>query len=315
MSALALDAPTSAPAPASTVFGLDLRPVAGRLAAEVLNLRLSGDLQPATVRAIRQALGTHKILFFRNQTHLDEAGQEAFGRLFGDLVSHPTVPSLKGTDHVLDVDGSRGERASSWHTDVTFVPDYPAISILRSVTAPERGGDTLWANTAAAYAELPEPLRDLADRLWALHSNVYDYVGDRQNKSEQALHRYQSVFTATRYETEHPLVHVHPETGEKALILGHFVQRILGLTSTDSRLLLDLFQNHVTRPENVVRWRWAAGDVAVWDNRATQHRAIDDYDDQPRVVRRVTIAGAPPVAVDGQRSRARNVEPAASAAA
>ncbi len=308
MTTLTLD-PITAPA----AFGLDVRPVAGRIGAEVHGLRLSGALQPATIRAIRQALGAHKVLFFRGQTHLDEAGQEAFGRLFGSLVPHPTVPSLQGTDHVLDVDGSRGERASSWHTDVTFVPDYPAISILRSVTAPERGGDTLWANTAAAYAELPEPLRALADRLWALHSNVYDYVGDRQNKSEQALHRYQSVFTATRYETEHPLVHVHPETGEKALILGHFVQRILGLTSTDSRLLLELFQSHVTRPENVVRWRWAPGDVAVWDNRATQHRAVDDYDDQPRIVRRVTIIGEPPVAVDGRRSAARSVTPAVAA--
>ncbi len=291
----------------SATIGLDIRPVAGRIGAEVHGVRLSGDLPPATVRAIRQALGRHKVLFFRNQTHLDEAGQEAFGRLFGSLVPHPTVPSLNGTEGILDVDGSRGERASSWHTDVTFVPDYPAISILRSVTAPERGGDTLWANTAAAYKELPDALRDLADRLWALHSNVYDYVGDRQSTHAQGLRKYQTVFTSTVFETEHPLVHVHEETGERSLILGHFVQRLIGLPSTDSRLLLELFQNHVTRPENVVRWRWAVGDVAVWDNRATQHRAVDDYDEQPRIVRRVTVAGQPPVAVDGRRSFARSV--------
>ncbi len=111
------------------------------------------------------------MVFFRDQD-LDEAGQEAFGRRLGDLVAHPTVPSLAGTAGVLDIDGSRGERASSWHTDVTFVPAYPALSILRAVTLPPYGGDTLWANTAAAYADLPEPLRDLADKLWALHSNV-----------------------------------------------------------------------------------------------------------------------------------------------
>ena len=298
----------------SVGFDLDVRPIGGLIGAEVHGVRLSGDLQPAALKALQQALLTYKVLFFRGQTHLDEAGQEAFGRLFGELVPHPTVPSLQGTENVLDVDCRRGERASSWHTDVTFVADYPRISILRSVIAPERGGDTLWANTVAAYAELPEALRDLADRLWVLHSNVYDYVGNRQVTSEEAVRRYNEVFTRTKYETEHPLVHVHPETGERSLILGHFAQKVLGFGSSDSARLLAIFQDHITRPENTVRWRWAAGDVAVWDNRATQHRAVDDYGDQPRVVRRVTVAGEPPVSVDGRRSVTRSRIPAASAA-
>ncbi len=126
-----------------------------RIGAEIRGVALSGDLDAATVAAIRQALVRHKVVFFRDQT-LDEAGHEAFGRLLGDLVPHPTVPTLDGTAGTLDIDGSRGERASSWHTDVTFVPNYPAISILRAVTLPAYGGDTLWANTEAAYAELPE---------------------------------------------------------------------------------------------------------------------------------------------------------------
>ncbi|MCJ2126543.1 TauD/TfdA dioxygenase family protein [Methylobacterium sp. J-077] len=291
---------------------LDIRRVAGRIGAEIRGVALSGDLDAATVAAIRQALVTHKVVFFRDQ-NLDEAGQEAFGRRLGDLVPHPTVPSLAGTAGILDLDGSRGERASSWHTDVTFVPAYPAISILRAVTLPAYGGDTLWANTAAAYAELPEPLRDLADRLWALHSNVYDYVGGRVNASEAGRQRYTEVFTRTVYETEHPLVHVHPETGERSLIVGQFIQRLLGLTTSDSQHLLAIFTDHATRPENTVRWSWRLGDVAIWDNRATVHRAVDDYGDQPRVVRRVTIEGVPPVGVDGRRSRAR--EAAASKAA
>lgn len=216
--------------PASTA--LDIRRVAGRIGAEIRGVALSGDLDAPTVAAIRRALVTHKVVFFRDQG-LDEAGQEAFGRLLGDLVPHPTVPSLAGTAGTLDIDGSRGERASSWHTDVTFVPAYPAFSILRAVTLPAHGGDTLWANTAAAYAGLPEPLRDLADRLWALHSNVYDYVGGRANVSEAGRRRYDEVFTRTVHETEHPLVHVHPETGERSLIVGHFVQRLLGLTTSD----------------------------------------------------------------------------------
>lgn len=286
---------------------LDIRRVAGRIGAEIRGVALAGDLDAAAVAAIRQALVTHKVVFFRDQT-LDEAGQEAFGRRLGDLVPHPTVPSLAGTAGVLDLDGGRGERASSWHTDVTFVPAYPAISILRAVTLPAYGGDTLWANTAAAYAELPEALRDLADKLWALHSNVYDYVGGRVNAPEAGRQRYNEVFTRTVYETEHPLVHVHPETGERSLIVGHFIQRLLGLTTSDSQHLLAIFHDHATRPENTVRWSWRLGDVAIWDNRATVHRAVDDYDAEPRVVRRVTVAGVLPVGVDGRRSRAREAQ-------
>ena len=98
---------------------LEVRPIGGRIGAEIHGVRLASDLPSATVDAIRQALLKHKVIFFRHQSHLDEAEQEAFGRLFGDLVPHPTVPSLQGTDNVLDIDGSRGERASSWHVDET----------------------------------------------------------------------------------------------------------------------------------------------------------------------------------------------------
>ncbi len=293
---------------------LEVRPIGGRIGAEIHGVRLASDLPSATVDAIRQALLKHKVIFFRHQSHLDEAEQEAFGRLFGDLVPHPTVPFLQGTDNVLDIDGSRGERASSWHTDVTFVADYPKISILRGVVVPEAGGDTLWANTVAAYHDLPEALREFAGKLWLLHSNVYDYVGNRQAVSEEGRRRYNEVFTSTRYETEHPLVHVHPETGEHALILGHFAKKVIGYGSTDSAHLLAIFQEHIIRPENTVRWRWSAGDVAIWDNRATQHRAIDDYGDARRVVRRVTIAGEPAVSVDGRRSVTRSKVPASKVA-
>lgn len=284
-----------------------IRPVAGRIGAEIQGVNLAHELSDATVAAIRAAIVAHKVVFLRDQDGLDDRAQEAFGKRLGTLVPHPTVPSAQGTEGVLDLDGARGERASSWHTDVTFVPAYPAFSILRSHIAAETGGDTVWANTVAAYEELPEPLRELADKLWAVHSNVYDYVGDRQpqNRAKEGLKRYQEVFTSAVYETEHPVVHVHPESGERSLILGHFVQRLVGFGTTDSRRLLAILQDHVVRPENTVRWRWRAGDVAIWDNRATQHRAIDDYGDQPRVVRRVTVQGVPPVSVDGRRSVAR----------
>jgi hypothetical protein len=170
------------------------------------------------------------------------------------------------------------------------------------VVGPAAGGDTLWANTAAAYAHLAPPLRDLADRLWAVHSNEYDYAAVKPHISTEQLDAYRKVFTSTVYETEHPVVRVHPVSGERALLLGHFVKRIKGYGPADSAQLFNLLQGHVTRPENTVRWRWQAGDVAIWDNRATQHYAVDDYCAQPRVVRRVTVAGDVPFSVDGTRS-------------
>jgi len=188
---------------------------------------------------------------------------------------------------------------------VTFVDAYPQASVLRAVVAPSHGGDTVWANTAAAYADLPADLRTLADRLLGLHTNDYDYGSIRPNASAQDRRQHAEIFTSTVYETEHPVVRVHSETGEHSLILGGFLQKLVGYSQSASAHLIAILQAEVTRLENTVRWRWSAGDVAIWDNRATQHYAIDDYGDQPRIVRRVTIAGKAPVGVDGRRSITR----------
>ncbi|KAB2517366.1 MULTISPECIES: TauD/TfdA dioxygenase family protein [Pseudomonas] len=282
---------------------LEIHPVAGRIGAEIRGVHLSGELDAATVEAIQQALVEYKVLFFREQTQLDDQRQEAFAHLLGEPVAHPTVPSREGTRYLLELDGAEGQRANSWHTDVTFVDAYPKASILRSVVAPAFGGDTLWANTATAYRGLPSELRELADKLTAVHSNEYDYAGAKPDVSAEKLERYRKVFTSTVYETEHPVVRVHPISGEKSLLLGHFVKRIKGYSQADSAHLFGLLQSHVIRQENTVRWRWQAGDVAIWDNRSTQHYAIDDYGTQDRVVRRVTLKGEVPVGVSGQRSQ------------
>ncbi|BBR56387.1 MULTISPECIES: TauD/TfdA dioxygenase family protein [Pseudomonas] len=282
---------------------LDIHPIAGRIGAEIRGVTLSADLDAATIDAIQAALVQYKVIFFRNQTQLDDQSQEAFAKRLGEPIAHPTVPVVDGTNYLLQLDGAEGQRANSWHTDVTFVEAYPKASILRSVVAPAFGGDTVWANTAAAYQSLPEPLRELADKLWAVHSNEYDYAGTKPDVDPAKLERYRQVFTSTVYETEHPVVRVHPISGERALQLGHFVKRIKGYSQSDSAHLFNLLQGHVTRLENTVRWRWQAGDVAIWDNRATQHYAVDDYGTQPRIVRRVTLGGEVPVGVDGQQSR------------
>jgi alpha-ketoglutarate-dependent sulfate ester dioxygenase len=291
---------------------VDLRPVSSLIGAEITGVRLGPDLPGSVVGVIRNALLEHKVVFFRAQDHLDDWGQAGLARLFGDLTdAHPTVPGLNEASKVLEFDNERGGgKANAWHTDVTFVDRPPALSILRAVILPPYGGDTVWANTARAYTHLAPELRDLASRLWALHSNDIDYIGTRgggMNDLAERDHRHHTeVFLSRIFQTEHPVVRVHPETGEPALLLGQFVRRILGVSAADSQSLFELFQRHVTRLENTVRWRWAPGDVVIWDNRATQHYAVDDYGDLPRRMHRVTVGSELPVGMDGRHSMARS---------
>ena len=293
-----------------TQIRLDIVPVAGRIGAEIRGVRLSGELDDATIAAIRAALVRHKVIFFRDQEGFDDARHEAFAGRLGEPVAHPTVPVAQGSRFLLELDSKEGYAASSWHTDVTFVPAYPEASILRAIVIPEAGGDTLWANTATAYEELPQPLRTLVDGLRAIHTNLYDYAAVFANAPKAAVERHLTVFASTVYETEHPVVRVHPESNERTLLLGHFFKQFVGLSLPDSQRLFAILQEHITRPENTVRWRWREGDVAIWDNRATQHRAIADFGLQHRHLRRATIAGTTPVGIDGASSRAIKPESA-----
>ncbi|GGO91220.1 TauD/TfdA dioxygenase family protein [Wenjunlia tyrosinilytica] len=289
----------------TTALSLTVSKVAGNIGARIDGVDLASDLDDSVIAAIRAALLEHKVVFFRGQ-NLDADSQEAFARRFGTpTTAHPTVPALEGAPAVLDLDyGRTTGRANHWHTDVTFVQHPPLGSLLRAVTIPPAGGDTVWADTARAYQSLPPELRELADRLWAVHSNAYDYVADaKPGDDTEDARRHREVFTSTEYVTEHPVVRVHPETGERVLVLGGFVRRFVGWTGEDSRDLLRILQNHVTRLENTVRWQWAPGDLVFWDNRATQHYAIADYGTDPRRVQRITLAGDVPVSVTGERSR------------
>ncbi|MFT3997552.1 MAG: TauD/TfdA family dioxygenase, partial [Asticcacaulis sp.] len=258
---------------------------------------------------IEKALVRHKVIFFRDQGHLTDAAQEAFAARLGDPIIHPTVPALPGSSTILELNSEHGAYANSWHTDVTFVPGYPRASILRGVTIPEAGGDTIWANTETAYNDLPDDLQALADGLKAIHTNVYDYASRRKNVTREEAERFAKVFASTVYETEHPLVRVHPVSGNKSLLLGHFYKAFVGLSPLEGAKLFEIFQSYVTRPENTVRWGWREGDVAIWDNRATQHYAVADYGTQKRVVRRVTLRGDVPVGLDGSLSRQIRPEP------
>jgi len=280
---------------------LTVTKLTSKIGAVIDGVTLSGDLTPETVAQIRGALLTHKVVFFRDQQHLTDDEHHAFARLLGTPVGHHALQTDDAP--VITPLDSDYAKATRWHTDVTFLPDYPAISILRAVVLPEYGGSTLWASTAAAYDRLPTPLKTLTENLWAVHSNRFDYAAAPAVPLSNEQQQMRTAFEKPDFRTEHPVVRVHPETGERTLVAGDFTRGFLGLDSHESTTVLELLQRRITMPENTIRWNWRLGDVAMWDNRATQHRAVDDYDDQHRVMHRVTLTGEVPVDVNGRRSR------------
>jgi alpha-ketoglutarate-dependent taurine dioxygenase len=281
---------------------LDVVKLGANIGARIDGVRLADNLDAETVAAINGALLEHKVIFFRDQHDLDDDGQLAFaGRLGTPTTAHPTLS--RGAS-VLPID-SRYDKANSWHTDVAFVDRIPKASLLRAVSLPSYGGTTTWASTEAAYEQLPAPLRVLTENLWAVHTNQYDYVREYEDRHEvltDTVRQHREEFVSD-YETEHPVVRVHPETGKRVLLLGHFIKQFVGLGPNESATLFNLLQARVIKLENTIRWNWAPGDLAIWDNRATQHYAVADYDDQYRRLNRVTLAGDIPVDIYGQRSR------------
>src|SRR5450432_3105379 len=236
----------SPPAP-SRYEHIDVTQVGGSLGAVIGGIRVGGDIAPAAVAGLRAALLRHKVVFLRDQQHATDADQLAFAELLGSVTKpHPTVSG--DGQAILPIDSEQG-KANSWHTDVTFVDRVPAISVLRAITLPPYGGTTVWANTAEAYRRLHPALKALVGGLRAVHTNLYDYAAERPQiggidvKEEE----YREQFRHLEFETEHPVVAVHPETGEPTLLLGHFVRSFPGFGTADFHALFGVLQRHITR--------------------------------------------------------------------
>jgi alpha-ketoglutarate-dependent sulfate ester dioxygenase len=283
---------------------VDVEPLTPSIGAVVSGVDLQSPLSPPTAATVRAALLRWRVIFLRDQ-HLTPTQQVAFGRLFGELTpahplqgglddEHPEILVLDSRDYPLGI-GDRGRGTSynnRWHTDVTFSATPPMASILAAKEIPAQGGDTLWADLVGAYRTLSPPVRALADELVAVH-NAAQTFGRFQDGDDNRSR------LAELAPTRHPVVRVHPETGERGLFVNPtFTSHIEGLTRIESDHLLRLLYEHIAIPEHVVRWRWRTGDVAMWDNRATAHYAAADYD-APRLMHRITVAGDRPAGVNG----------------
>jgi len=292
----------------STPVRLDITPLSGTIGAELRDVDLHEPLGDQTVAAIRQALLDYKVIFFPGQ-HLSPDEHKHFATYFGELTNaHPVVPGIGEHKEVFELDYTKiramaladpdhdesseyGER-DKWHTDVTFVKTPPLGSVLNAIVIPRAGGDTLWADTQAAYEGLSQPFKDLVDGLTALHDGtrtfgkVMDMVGQGEWDGEP--------FTEL-VPVEHPVVRTHPETGKKNLFVNPgFTVKINGVSAKESDVLLQYLYAHMATPEYVVRYQWNEGDIGFWDNRTTMHYAIGDYGNAHRVIQRVTIKGDRP---------------------
>jgi alpha-ketoglutarate-dependent taurine dioxygenase len=285
-----------------------VKPQAGHIGAEIRGVDFKLPLSDSEIGQIRAALLKWKVVFFRNQ-NIDHAQQVAFSARFGEVTyAHPLEdePVDGNFPQVLAIDRRRYERKDGrrytyenrWHTDVTAVVNPPAASILRAVTVPEFGGDTTWTNLVAAYEGLSAPLKALANSLRAEHR-----FGARTSLKEE--NPFLKRINKNPLVSIHPVVRVHPETGERALFVNPgFTSHLIGLSQQESDRILDLFFEQITRPEYTVRFHWNPGDIAFWDNRATAHLGPRDLDhlDVERVLYRITLTGDIPVGVDGFRS-------------
>ena len=259
------------------------------IGAEVSGVDLSQNLEKPMLDQIYDALIENLVIFFHDQD-LSAESQLGFAESFGSIDKpHAVYPHVDGYEQVvlLENDGARPPDTNAWHTDLTYYSNPPFASILHAREIPETGGDTLWSSMYAAYDALPESIKTELEDLQAIHdpgSFRNQYLGDQRDVGAmvEALGRVGSAM--------HPVVKIHPITGRKHLYINpSFTCHIVDYSSSDSARLLNYLYDHMNLPEFQVRHRWRKGDVAMWDNRATQHYAVADYAPQYRRMHRVTV--------------------------
>ncbi|WP_191490063.1 taurine dioxygenase [Pseudomonas sp. FEN] len=276
-------------------MSLTITPLSAALGAQIDGIALNRPLTAEQRDAIQHALLKYQVLFFRNQP-LNPLQQATFAAYFGDLHIHPIYPNVPEQPEVLILDTAVTDVRDNavWHTDVTFLPTPALGAVLSAKQLPAFGGDTLWASGIAAFEALSAPLRQLLDGLTATHDFIKSFPVERFGGTPEDLARWE-LTRKNNPPLSHPVVRTHPVSGRKALFVNEgFTTRINELGEAESEAILKLLFVHATRPEFTIRWRWQENDVAFWDNRVTQHYAVDDYRPNRRVMHRATILGDVP---------------------
>ncbi|MBK87318.1 MAG: taurine dioxygenase [Gammaproteobacteria bacterium] len=274
---------------------LSLRRAAGALGAFVGGVGLADVAASDQLYAqVRHALNEHEVLFFRDQDTAPKVFAK-FAKRFGDVLDHPAYATTAQSDavQILESTAENPSKIEIWHSDMTFMQQPPSFTLLQGQIIPEVGGDTLWASATAAFASLSKEIQDLLTPLTAVHDFAHGFA---ESLAEPGGAERLAPAIAQNPPVEHPLVRTHPETGAKSIYVNRlFTTRIKQLTALESEHLLNFLYGHVIADEHTVRLSWQPGTVAIWDNRSTQHKPVNDFFPQHRKMHRVTLRGDRPI--------------------
>ncbi|GAB5414987.1 MAG: taurine dioxygenase [Congregibacter sp.] len=273
--------------------GIRFKPVAGALGALVSGIDLTKPLRDDEKQQLRNMLNTHEVLFFRDQAVTPEQLAKLAGT-FGPVQTHPAYDTVPGVPEVTILESlpDKPTKIEAWHSDMTFRQHPPMATLLKADIVPPRGGDTMWSSMTAAYAGLSETMQRFLDPLVAVHDFAW---GFKESLAEPGGRERLAAAVAANPPVRHPIIRRHPETGKKVLFVNAlFTTHINGLTSKESRALLDFLFQHAATPEFTARFQWERNSIAIWDNRSTQHKPINDYFPAHRRMHRTTIDGDHP---------------------
>ncbi|CAN0579585.1 unnamed protein product, partial [Ectocarpus sp. 12 AP-2014] len=272
---------------------LEVRLVAGALGAEIHGINLADPLTADRQLVLRELLNEHEVIFFRDQD-IGPGEQKELASCFGPLQTHPAYGTVEGFPEVtiLESTPDKPTKIEAWHSDMTFREHPPMGTVLKAVVTPPKGGDTMWASMTAAYRGLSPAMQAFLEGLTAVHDFSW---GFKESLAEPGGPERLADAVAANPPVRHPVIRTHPETGKKVLFVNAlFTTHIEGLIAAESRAILDFLFSHVQTPEYSVRFAWQPNSIAIWDNRSTQHKPVNDYFPAHRRMERITIDGDRP---------------------
>jgi len=283
---------------------IEVKPLAGALGAEISGVDL-GRVDNETFSEIQAAWLEYLVVFFRDQKIAPDE-QIAFAKRFGAIHYHPFMKGMEEHPEILEIVKEEGDTRAfgeTWHTDQMFNPKPAKATILYAKETPAVGGDTMFANMYLAYETLSAPMKAVVAgvKTWNVGDRKKLSQGDNMGSTREGRYVGNEKMAAKvrdpgdlQTESAHPLVRTHPETGRKALYIGNHTQTLHGFRHAEAKPIVEFLMAHSVQPELTCRFRWQVGSMAIWDNRCTQHRALNDYHGKRRRMHRITIAGDAP---------------------
>ncbi len=269
---------------------LNIKPLSGCIGAEIHGIDLTKPITHELYIQLRECLVEYEVIFFRDQA-ITPAQQHALASMFGPLQSHPAYQTVEGFPQIsiLESTADKPTKIECWHSDMTFRQHPPLATVLRAQVVPDKGGDTLWASMTAAYRGLSKSMQDFLSTLTAVHDFSY---GFKESLAEPGGQQRLAQALVDNPPVRHPVIRIHPESGKFVIFVNElFTRHIEGLSRSESDALLAFIFEHIRTPEYSCRFVWQPDSIAIWDNRSTQHKPINDYFPAHRRLERITIDG------------------------